>query len=95
MAGHVTLFVFFTPTLALALNMVGAGMRASSSFIVNIVFGLIGVGLGPPTPDRELPCAPRAAFWHRIAPSGGWRHFLLAAPSLERDLDYHYDNLTR
>jgi predicted MFS family arabinose efflux permease len=46
-AGHVTLFVYFTPTLALAQNMVGASMRASSSFVINIVFGLIGVGLGP------------------------------------------------
>jgi MFS family permease len=46
-AGHITLFVYFTPTLALAQNMVGAGMRASSSFVINIVFGLVGVGLGP------------------------------------------------
>jgi MFS family permease len=49
LAGHITLFVYFTPTLALALaqNMVGASMRASASFVINIVFGLIGVGLGP------------------------------------------------
>jgi MFS family permease len=47
LAGHITLFVYFTPTLALALNMVGASMRASSSFVINIVFGLVGVGLGP------------------------------------------------
>jgi predicted MFS family arabinose efflux permease len=47
LAGHITLFVYFTPTLALAQNMVGASMRASSSFVVNIVFGLVGVGLGP------------------------------------------------
>jgi len=47
LAGHITLFVYFTPTLALAQNMVGASMRASSSFVINIVFGLIGVGLGP------------------------------------------------
>ncbi len=47
LAGHITLFVYFTPTLALAQNMVGANMRASSSFVINIVFGLIGVGLGP------------------------------------------------
>ncbi len=46
-AGHVTLFVYFTPTLALAQNMVGADMRASASFVINIVFGLVGVGLGP------------------------------------------------
>jgi MFS family permease len=47
LAGHITLFVYFTPTLALAQNMVGASMRASASFVINIVFGLIGVGLGP------------------------------------------------
>ena len=47
LAGHITLFVYFTPTLALAQNMVGANMRASASFVINIVFGLIGVGLGP------------------------------------------------
>jgi len=29
LAGHFTLFVYFTPTLALAQNMVGASMRAS------------------------------------------------------------------
>jgi predicted MFS family arabinose efflux permease len=47
LAGHITLFVYFTPTLALAQNMVGANMRASASFVINIVFGLVGVGLGP------------------------------------------------
>jgi predicted MFS family arabinose efflux permease len=47
LAGHITLFVYFTPTLALAQNMVGASMRASASFVINIVFGLVGVGLGP------------------------------------------------
>jgi MFS family permease len=46
-AGHITLFVYFTPTLALAQNMVDASMRASASFVLNIVFGLVGVGLGP------------------------------------------------
>jgi MFS family permease len=47
LAGHITLFVYFTPTLALAQNMVNASMRASASFVVYVVFGLIGVGLGP------------------------------------------------
>lgn len=45
--GHIALFVFWTPTLALAQNMVGADMRASSAFVVNIVLGLVGIGLGP------------------------------------------------
>ena len=45
--GHVTLFVFWSPTLALAMNMVGANMRASSAFVINVVLGLVGIGLGP------------------------------------------------
>ncbi len=45
--GHIALFVFWTPTLAMSQNMVGANMRASSAFIVNLVLGLVGIGLGP------------------------------------------------
>ena len=44
---HVSLFVYWTPTLAVAMNMVGANMRASSAFVTNIVLGLVGIGLGP------------------------------------------------
>ncbi len=44
---HVALFVYYTPTLAIAQNMVDASMRASSAFTVAIVFGLVGAGLGP------------------------------------------------
>jgi len=44
---HVALFIFYTPTLAIAQNMVDARMRASSAFTVAIVFGLVGTGLGP------------------------------------------------
>jgi len=45
---HVSMFVFYSPTLALAQNMVGANMRASSAFLVSgLVMGLVGVGLGP------------------------------------------------
>jgi predicted MFS family arabinose efflux permease len=47
MAAHVVLFVYFTPTLAMAQNMVGANMRASSAFTVSLVLGLVGVGIGP------------------------------------------------
>jgi hypothetical protein len=46
-AGHVFLFVYYTPTLALAQNMVGASMRASSAFVISLVLGLVGIGLGP------------------------------------------------
>ena len=46
-AGHVALFVYYTPTLAIAQNMVGASMRASSGFLVAAVIGLVGIGFGP------------------------------------------------
>ena len=46
-AGHVTMFVYYTPTLGMAQNMVGANMRGSSAFVVSLVLGLVGVGLGP------------------------------------------------
>lgn len=46
-AGHVGLFVYFTPTLAIAQNMVAANMRASSSFVVSLVIGIVGIALGP------------------------------------------------
>ena len=45
--GHLMLFVYWTPTLALAQNMVGSGMRASSTFVFNFILGLVGIGLGP------------------------------------------------
>jgi predicted MFS family arabinose efflux permease len=45
--GHVMLFVYWTPTLALAQNMVGASMRASSVFVFNFILGLVGIGFGP------------------------------------------------
>ena len=47
MMAHVALFLYFTPTLATAQNMVGANMRASSAFTVSLVLGLVGVGIGP------------------------------------------------
>jgi predicted MFS family arabinose efflux permease len=46
-AGHIALFVFWTPTLAIAMNMVGANMRASSTFVILLVLGLVGIGIGP------------------------------------------------
>jgi predicted MFS family arabinose efflux permease len=46
-AAHVVLFIYFTPTLAIAQNMVSANMRASSAFVVSVVLGLVGIGLGP------------------------------------------------
>jgi len=46
-AAHVAMFVYYAPTLGLAQNMVGADMRASSAFVVALVLGLVGIGLGP------------------------------------------------
>ena len=48
LAGHVALFVYFTPTIALTANMVGADMRASTSYLTSgLVFGLLAIGIGP------------------------------------------------
>jgi MFS family permease len=44
---QIALFVFFTPTLTIAQNMVDASMRASSAFTAAIVISLVGTGLGP------------------------------------------------
>jgi predicted MFS family arabinose efflux permease len=44
---HVFMFVYWTPTLALGANLVGASMRASSMFVFNFILGLVGIGLGP------------------------------------------------
>jgi MFS family permease len=47
LVAHAALFVFYTPTLAIAQNMVDASMRASSAFAAAVVLGLVGAGLGP------------------------------------------------
>ncbi len=44
---HLCMFLYYAPSLALAQNMVGANMRASSAFVVSFVLGLVGIGLGP------------------------------------------------
>jgi hypothetical protein len=45
---HVSMFVFYSPTLAIAQNMVGGNMRASSGFVMSgLVLGLVGIGVGP------------------------------------------------
>lgn len=46
-AAHVAMFVYYTPTLGLAANMVGANMRGTSAWLASLVLGLVGVGLGP------------------------------------------------
>jgi predicted MFS family arabinose efflux permease len=130
MAGHVTLFVYYTPTLGMAQNMVGANMRGSSAFVVSLVLGLVGVGLGPTLVgflsdafaqqaftlgDFKAAC-PGGAAAHGAAKSlvdacsdasaAGVRHavmavslvciwaavhFVLAARTLRKDLDTHYE----
>ena len=47
LAAHATMFVYYTPTLGMAQNMVAANMRGSSAFVASLVLGLVGVGLGP------------------------------------------------
>jgi predicted MFS family arabinose efflux permease len=45
---HVSMFLYYSPTLAIAQNMVGANMRASAAFVVSgLVLGLVGIGIGP------------------------------------------------
>ena len=45
--GLTLLFAHFTPTLAIAQNMVAANMRASSAFAVAAVISIVGAGIGP------------------------------------------------
>jgi len=47
MIAHVVMFVYWTPTLATAQNMVGPTMRATSYFVVWLMLSLVGIGLGP------------------------------------------------
>jgi predicted MFS family arabinose efflux permease len=44
---HTVLFVYYTPSLAIAQNMVGPSMRASSAFVIQLVLSLVGIGIGP------------------------------------------------
>jgi predicted MFS family arabinose efflux permease len=44
---HTVLFVYYTPSLAIAQNMVGPSMRASSAFVISLVLSLVGIGIGP------------------------------------------------
>ena len=45
-AAHICMFVYYTPTFAMAQNMVGAEMRASSAFVISLMQGL-GIAVGP------------------------------------------------
>jgi predicted MFS family arabinose efflux permease len=86
-AAHVSMFVYYAPTLALAQNMVGANMRASSAFVVSLVLGLVGIGLGPTIvgvlSDRFAIRAFGRAGFETLCPGGapaaGSAHALVAA----------------
>ena len=45
--GMTLMFAHFTPTLAIAQNVVAANMRASSAFAVAAIISVVGAGLGP------------------------------------------------
>jgi predicted MFS family arabinose efflux permease len=83
MAAHVVLFVYFTPTLAIAQNMVGANMRASSAFTVSLVLGLVGVGIGPTLLGLLSDAFARRAFapgnFNLLCPGGAPPHGGLSA----------------
>jgi len=44
---HAVLFVYYTPSLAIAQNMVGPSMRATSAFVIQLFLSLVGIGIGP------------------------------------------------
>jgi predicted MFS family arabinose efflux permease len=127
LAAHLALFVFWTPTMALAQNMVGADMRASSAFVVSVVISLVGIGLGPTLAGILSDAFANLALPHfaSLCPGGApgpragealaaacltasaegvrdsivtmslfftWAgvHYFLAARTLRRDLDTHY-----
>ena len=69
------LFVFFTPTLTIAQNMVGATMRASSAFTAAIVISLVGTGIGPLLLGAISDLVARHSFalgqFRSVCPGGG------------------------
>jgi len=73
-AAHVCMFVYYAPSLALAQNMVGANMRASSGFVVSLMLGLVGIGLGPTIvgflSDRLASGAFTIGDFHAACPGG-------------------------
>jgi predicted MFS family arabinose efflux permease len=67
MAAHICMFVYYTPTFAMAQNMVGAEMRASSAFFVSLMQGL-GIAIGP-----TLVGLLSDAFTERVFAGGAYR----------------------
>jgi predicted MFS family arabinose efflux permease len=77
-AAHVCMFVYYAPSLALAQNMVGANMRASSGFVVSLMLGLVGIGIGPTIvgflSDRLASGAFTIGDFHAACPGGAAPH---------------------
>lgn len=77
-AAHVCMFVYYTPSIAIAQNMVGADMRASSGFVVSLMLGLVGIGLGPTIvgflSDRFASGAFTLGTFHSACPGGAPPH---------------------
>lgn len=128
--GYMMLFIYWAPSLALAQNMVAANMRASSAFVMSLMFSLIGAGIGPTlvgflsdsfasrafdggnfarmcsggvkaagvAPAMRMACASASAAGLRHAlmvlsllTLWAGLHYFLAARTVRRDLDTHYD----
>jgi MFS family permease len=105
-ASQVALFVFYTPTLAIAQNMVASTMRASSAFLMAFVLGLVGTGLGPLLVgflsdvysnaafggDYQRLCAGMAANLPacHAASAAGVRHALMTIPVFALWAGVHY-----
>lgn len=80
---HVSMFVFYSPTLAIAQNMVGANMRASSAFVVSgLVLGLVGIGIGPTLSGFLSDHLATRAFAGYLSSCPGGRALPGAAPAL-------------
>jgi MFS family permease len=98
--GGTSLLVFYTPTYAVAQNLVGPRMRATAVAIVAMCCGLVGSGLGPTwvgfASDRFArgiggPAASAEGIRYALASVTVvllWSavHYLIAARTLERDL---------
>jgi MFS family permease len=105
-ASQIALFVFYTPTLAIAQNMVGSTMRASSAFLIAFVLGLVGTGLGPLLVGFLSDLYSHAAFGGnyqqvctgltaelpacRAASAAGIRHALMTIPVFALWAGVHY-----
>jgi len=101
--GGISLLTFYSPTYAMAQNLVGPRMRATSVAIISMCCGLVGSGLGPTwlgfASDQIArhvggPDAPAVGIRYALVSVTVvllWAavHYLLAARSLSRDMAAH------